>query len=101
MIDYDRLYDTRIINELISMQFKVGRYDDVKNVLRKVPQMDGDYVLMALLKNFGGEQKQTLLLDIADRMRCTDAVESEINYWLATCDNADIALTVASIMTRN
>ncbi len=101
MIDYDRLYDTRIINELISMQFKVGRYDDVKNVLRKVPQMDGDYVLMALLKNFGGEQKQTLLLDIADRMRCTDAVESEINYWLATCDNADVALTVASIMTRN
>lgn len=101
MIDYDGLYDTRIINELISMQFKVGRYDDVKNVLRKVPQMDGDYVLMALLKNFDGEQKQTLLLDIADRMRCTDAVETELNYWLATCDNADVALTVASIMTKN
>lgn len=101
MIDYTQLYDTRIVNELIGMLFKNGRSEDVKDVLRSVPQMDGDYVLMSLLKNFDNKQKQTLLLDIAERLRCSDAIEDDLNYWLSDCDDTDVALSVVSIMNDN
>lgn len=101
LIDYSQLNDTQMINELVGMLFKNNRSEDVKNVLRAVPAMDGNYILLALLKNFNGEQKNMLLLDIADRIKCTDAIEEEVNYWLATCDDVGVALAVVTIMTRN
>lgn len=101
LIDCTQLNDTKIINELVGMLFKNNRSEDVKNVLRAVPAMDGNYILTALLDNYKGNGKNMLLLDIADRVKCTDAIEDELNYRLATCDDAGVALAVVSIMSRN
>lgn len=101
LIDCTQLNDTQIINELVGMLFKNNRSEDVKNVLRAVPVMDGNYVLLALLNNFKGDGKNMLLLDVADKIKCSDAVEEELNYSLATCDDLGVALAVVGIMTRN
>lgn len=101
LIDYGDLYDTKIINDLITMMLSLGRYEDVKEVLRAVPLLDGDFVLPAYLEKFKSEQKQTVLLGIADKIECTDNIEDDLNRYLADCDDVGVALTVVDIMTRN
>lgn len=102
LVNYGELYDTRVINDLVAMLFINGRSDDVRSLLRSVPQMDGDYVLMSYLKNYkDGATKQSVLLGIGSKLVCTDAIEDDLNDWLSSCDDMGVALAVVPIMTRN
>ena len=101
LIDCGQLYDTRIINELVNMLFVNNRFDDVIEVMRAVPRLDGDTLLLSFLKNFRGEQKLTLLMGIADKTDCTEKSEDSLNGYLSECTDTGVALAVVSIMTAN
>lgn len=100
LVDCGRLYETNVINDLIGMMFANGRSEDVRLVLREVPKLDGNYVLLSYLKNYNGEQKQSLLLDIADKLDCDDGIEDDLNYFLSSEPDLGLALAVTSVMTR-
>lgn len=101
LVDYSELDDFREINEFTAMLFSNDRQEDVREVLRALPRLDGDYLLPLFLKNFTlTAQKQTLLMAVADKFVCTDKVEDELNKYLATCEETGVALTVVQIMTR-
>lgn len=102
LVNYGELYDTRVINDLVAMLFINGRSDDVRELLRSVPQMDGDYVLMSYLKSYkDSATKQSVLLGIGNKLVCTDEIEEKLNDWLSSCEDIGIALAVVPIMTRN
>ena len=102
LIDYSAIYDTKVINDLVAMLFTNNRSDDVRSLLRTVPQLDGDYILMSYLKNYrDAATKQSVLLGIGSKIVCTDKIEDELNYWLSACDDLGLALAVVPIMTRS
>ncbi len=102
LVNYAELYDTRVINDLVAMLFINGRSDDVRELLRSVPQMDGDYVLMSFLKSYkDSATKQSVLLGIGNKLVCTDEIEEKLNDWLSSCEDLGVALAVVPIMTKN
>lgn len=101
LVDYEELYDFRLANEFVTMLFNNGRGELVKEVLRAVPRLDGDYILPMFLNKFTGAQKPILLAGIADKLVCTDKVTDELNKYLSTCNDLTMCLTLVDIMTRN
>ena len=102
LIDYDMPSDLKETNEFIAMLFSVGREEDVREFMRTVPRLDGDKILPMFLEKFTlGSQKQFVLMSIADKVTCTDAISDELNAYLSDCGDLGIALALTDIMTKN